>query len=391
MMSKPWSDTTKRIIAIALLLLLALVLYRFRGLIPPLVITLIIAYILTPLVDTMQRRLRLPRVLCVLLVDLLALAVVSIIPAIAAPALIAELTAVNVDVQALLNSVNQYLSGTVTVAGLPVDLQALYQEFASSLQSLVQPVLSGGLFFLLDLATGLLWAVFVFVVSLYLMRDWHRIAGYLHDMVPQDYRGDYEQLIVRVRGIWQAFFRGQLVLSLVVGTAVATCTGIAGVSSALVLGLLAGLLEAVPNVGPVIAAIPAVALALIRGSSWIPLPNVWFAVLVIGIYVLIQQVENNFLVPRIIGGSVQLHPMVVIVGALAGARLAGVLGIFLAAPVLATLRVLLGYVYRKLLDLDPFANPVPSSGPPSPPEGINLRQVTGSISRRLRDIQRPSS
>jgi predicted PurR-regulated permease PerM len=389
-MSRPWSDTTKRIVAVTLTLLFALMIYRFRGLIPPVIIALIIAYILTPVVDTLQRRTRIPRMLCVLLVDLLALAALSIIPAIVAPALISEVSAVNVDAQSLLDSISGYLSGTVNVFGFPVDLQGLYAQLSASLETVISPLVSGSLFFLLDLATGLLWAVFVFVVSLYLMRDWHRIARYLHDVVPQDYRGDYEQLVLRVRGIWHSFFRGQLVLSAVVGTAVTVCTGIAGVSSALVLGLLAGLLEAVPNVGPVLASIPAILLALLRGSSWIPLPNLWFAVLVAGIYVLIQQVENNYLVPRIIGGSVQLHPMVVIVGALAGARLGGVLGIFLAAPVLATVRVLLSYIYRKLLDLDPFTEPVTSGSPPTPPESVDLRRVGTAIGRRLRDIRRPS-
>ncbi|MHB0876529.1 MAG: AI-2E family transporter [Anaerolineae bacterium] len=390
-MSKPWSDTTKRIIAVVLFLLAVLVVYRFRSIIGPLVIALIIAYILTPVVDALQEQTHLPRGLCVLLVDIFALALVAVIPAVVAPALISEISAVNVDVQALLESVNSYLSGTVIVFGFPVDLGALYEQFSASLRSLISPVVSGGLFFLLDLATGLLWSVFIFVVSLYLMRDWHRIAHYLRDVVPQDYRSDYDQMMQRIRHIWQAFFRGQIVLSLVVGTAVAVTTGIAGVSSALVLGLLSALLEAIPNVGPVLAAIPAVLLALVRGSSWIPLPNLWFAVLVAGIYVVIQQVENNYLVPRIIGGSVKLHPMVVIVGALAGARLAGVLGIFLAAPVLATIRVILSYTYRKLLDLDPFAEPVTAGPPPPPSEGVSLRSMGDAISRRLRGSRRPPS
>jgi len=106
-------------------------------------------------------------------------------------------------------------------------------------------------------------------------------------------------------------------------------------------------------VGPVVSAIPAVALALLQGSSWLPIPPFWFAVLVAGIYTAVQQVENNYLVPRIIGGSVRLHPLVVLVGAIGGARMAGILGIFLAAPVLASARVLLSYIYAKLLDVEP--------------------------------------
>jgi phosphoglycolate phosphatase len=118
--------------------------------------------------------------------------------------------------------------------------------------------------------------------------------------------------------------------------------------------MLAGLLEVVPNFGPVIATIPAVIIALLRGSSYLPISNFWFAVLVVGLYILIQQVENNYLVPRIMSRRLQLHPVVVFIGMLGGATLAGVVGLLLAAPTLATVRVLLRYTYAKLLDEDPF-------------------------------------
>jgi predicted PurR-regulated permease PerM len=357
-MSRPWSDSTKRMVAVGLLLLFALVLYRFNEIIPPVVIAFIIAYILTPVVDALQSRTRIPRGVCVLVVDLCALALLAVIPAIVAPALIAEVAAVDVDIRALTGTIDSRLSGAVTVGGLNIELQPLYGQLSSSLQSLISPLLSEGLFLLMDVAGALLWALFIFVVSMYLMRDWHRVMRYLREVVPPDYRHDAELLGKRVVGIWQSFFRGQIALSLVIATAVGVTMAVLGVSNALVLGLLAGLLEAVPNVGPVIASVPAIALALIRGSSWLPMPSFWFALLVAGAYVVIQQVENNYLVPRIIGGSVRLHAMVVLVGAIAGARLAGVLGIFLAAPVLATARVLLAYTYRKLLDLEPAVEPL---------------------------------
>ncbi|NOZ06087.1 MAG: AI-2E family transporter [Chloroflexi bacterium] len=104
-----------------------------------------------------------------------------------------------------------------------------------------------------------------------------------------------------------------------------------------------------PNLGPIISMIPAILIALFQGSSHLPISNGWFVLIVLGTYTLIQQIENNVLVPRIIGGSVDLHPVVVLVGAVAGASIGGILGIFLAAPTLATVRVLAGYAYGKLL------------------------------------------
>ncbi len=83
----------------------------------------------------------------------------------------------------------------------------------------------------------------------------------------------------------------------------------------------------------------------------------------------IQQLENNILVPRIIGRSLNLHPLVIIVGAIAGANLAGVLGMFLAAPMLASLRIVGNYVRSKLLDLEPFPVQENIEGPEAMQEG----------------------
>jgi len=131
--------------------------------------------------------------------------------------------------------------------------------------------------------------------------------------------------------------------------------------------LLAGVMEFVPNLGPLLAAIPAILLALFRGSSYLPLTNFWFAVLVTGLYLLIQQIENNLLVPRILGHSLKLHPLVVLTGLIVGGSLAGILGMLLAAPVLATLRVIGYYVFCRLYDRDPFAEAEEEKEPPGKP------------------------
>ena len=147
---------------------------------------------------------------------------------------------------------------------------------------------------------------------------------------------------------------GQLVLGLVVGTVVWLSMWIVGHPSAGLMGLLAGLLEIVPTFGPVLATIPALITAMLQGSTWMPISNFWFVVAVLIIYIIIQQTENAYLVPRIMGRRLQLHPLVVFIGVLAGGLVAGAVGVLLAAPVLGTLRIVARYVYAKLLNQDPF-------------------------------------
>jgi len=127
---------------------------------------------------------------------------------------------------------------------------------------------------------------------------------------------------------------------------------VVGLRNALILGILAGVLEIIPNLGPALSSVPAILIALLQGSTRLEMSNLWFALLVAGLYIFIQQVENNYLVPRIIGRSVNLPPVVVLLGVVAGASLAGILGIFLAAPTMATVRVLARYAYNKVLDVE---------------------------------------
>jgi predicted PurR-regulated permease PerM len=109
-----------------------------------------------------------------------------------------------------------------------------------------------------------------------------------------------------------------------------------------------------PSIGHAIYLVVAALVALIEGSTTLPISNVGFVVVVAVVHVVFTQVDLNFLIPRIIGSQVHLHPMVVIIGIIVGASIGGVLGVALAAPVIASARVIGRYVYAQLFDLEPF-------------------------------------
>jgi predicted PurR-regulated permease PerM len=205
-------------------------------------------------------------------------------------------------------------------------------------------------------AVGVL--VVILVLGYYMLIDFGELDDSFVGMVPRAYRADFRRLLDETGLVWNAFFRGQLLLGLIVGGLVAVVLTILGVRFSLVLGLIAGVLEFVPIFGPAIAGLISVLVALFQGSNWWGL-SVWaFGGIVLVVFVLIQQVENNILVPRIIGHSLNLHPILVLLGALVGGLLAGVLGLLLAAPSVATLRLWLGYVYRKVVGLETWPRPV---------------------------------
>ena len=353
-MSKSWSETTKWLVIISSLLALVWIVYRFSQIISPLVIAVILAYVLNPPVRFLTTRARLSRTLAVAGVYLALIVILSLVLVAFVPSLTQQVKSINVDFQDIVEDISSFFEQPLFIFGFYVDLMDVYQEVSGTLQSIVSPLASQTVSFLIGLASGLAWLVFVLIVSFYLLKDLGKLGHFIHGLVPLDYRDEVRRLGEEVNVIWSAFFRSQLVLCAVVGAVVGVTMRVVGVRNALILGIIAGVLEIIPNIGPAIAAIPAVLIAYFQGSTYLSLSNGWVALLVIGLYVVIQQLENNILVPRIIGRSLNLHPLVVIIGAIAGANLAGVLGMFLAAPTLASLRIVGNYVHRKLLDLEPF-------------------------------------
>lgn len=244
-------------------------------------------------------------------------------------------------------------------------------DFMSSVRDAAS-VLSTPVVDFASLAVNFLISFFFMVVMLfYLVRDGETFIQNAINILPIEYQGDAQRLIYELGRIWNAYLRGQLLLSVIVGLQTGIATAILGLPQPLVLGLLAALFEFIPNLGPIIAAIPAMFFALLTSSTTIPgLSGLPFLLVVIGAYVFIQQTETAIIVPRVMGSSLHLHPFAVVVAVISGAALAGLLGIILAAPVMATLRLVAVYIWGKLLDIDPFQvklSPQPRTATSLPP------------------------
>jgi HAD superfamily hydrolase (TIGR01549 family) len=366
--STKWNHTTKRLVVVGLVIVFLLVVYVFRALFPPIAIALVLAYVLKPLADFVQQRTRLPRTLAVVLVYIGVLLLLSTIPVTVVPYAVERVTRLNLDLQRLADDLVRFLSQPFTVLGYQFQLQQLVGDVQGAVQGLLRPFATQTVNLLFNVASSLLWILSILIISFYLVKDADRLRTFLDRIAPPGYSEELATLREEVNRVWKAFFRGQVVLGMVIGLAVGITMSIVGLPNAGLMGLLAGLLEVIPNFGPILATIPALLIAIFQGSTYLPLSNFWFAVLVVGCYALIQQIENAYLVPRIMGRRLQLHPVVVFIGVLAGGLLAGALGVLLAAPVIGTLRVMLRYVYAKLLDVEPFPVPVREVGEVYPGE-----------------------
>jgi predicted PurR-regulated permease PerM len=214
--------------------------------------------------------------------------------------------------------------------------------------------------FLLPLITGagsLLGALFAYFILpvwvAYILKDRVTLVAQFDRAVPETWRFDTWAVIKTVERDFGQWVRGQLILGFVVG--IATFVGLIVLSQwfpifgryAVLLSVIAGLFELVPIIGPIISAVPAVLLAATDS------PAAVLAALLL--YFAVQQVENNFLVPKIQGNAVQLHPAVVVFAIIIGGSLAGLLGAILALPVTAAFRDVVRYLFRRLTPEEPEA------------------------------------
>lgn len=349
-----WSSRTKIVISLLLLALGVYLLYRFSTILAPFVLALILAYVLSPLVNFFQVRLKIRRGLATLTAYVLLIGLLALLPVVIIPPLGEQFAGLNLDIQRFVLGVERLLGSSYTFAGQVIDLDALFQQALSSVQVLLEPFFGQTLGLAVEIISSLVWVIFILVVSFYLIKDAQPLRDWLEGLVPPNYRQDFARLRDEISQIWAAFFRGQILLALVVSVIFTVIGFILGLPFAMAMGVFAGLLEFLPSIGHGIWLFVASLLALFGGSTWLPLPSWAFMLIIIGLHLFYQQFDLNYLIPRIIGRSVHLRPLVVILGIVTGAVLAGVLGILLAAPTIASLRVLGRYVYANLFDLDPF-------------------------------------
>lgn len=409
--SPPWSAATKRIIAV---MVVALALLLMRGIGSTIWIGIIVAvvlgYLLSPIVRFVEQRIVVAggrgvrRTVSVFVAWLILIGVFTLIAVLIIPALAAQLRQFADQLPDLMDSIQTdlqlVLSRPIKIGSYTLvpwdELQALVapsdgddpdrENLAETLRSTLLTMTDSGIDVISSLVTFVTSFALVLVIVFYLMRDGPSFAEYVVNSTPESYRGDVERLMYELGLIWNAYLRGQLTLGLAVATATYIAALILGLPQPLILGVLAGFLEFIPNIGPTLAAVPAVFFALLTPSSTIPGldAGLVYAVVVALTYVAIQQLESLILVPRILGSSLDLHPLVVLVAVWIGATAVGLLGIVLAAPMVATIRLGLRYLRGKLLDEEVF--PLVSE-PSSRRTGFAYSLIRYFLNRRFRTVE----
>jgi len=382
--SPKWGSTTKTVVGLAIVAVFAALVVYFRNIIGPLLLAFILAFLLHPVSAWLSRAIHISWRFSVNLIYLFLVLVLVTTITISGLALVQQaqalITFVDNFIKTLPEIVNDLSTRSYSIGPFALNFSQLdLQSLTNQLLNIVQPLVgqAGALLgrFATSAASSMGWGLFVLLVSYFLLSEGGQLReNLLHFEIP-GYDSDIQILARKLSTTWHAFLRGQLLISLLVVVSYYLLLTILGTRLSLVIALMAGLARFVPYIGPFLTWTVTAIVTFFQLGNYFGLHPFAYTLLVISLCILLDQIFDNVIHPRLMGQALGLHPAGVLVAAIVATRLIGLVGLVLAAPVLATIVLVSGYVGRKMFDLPPW--------PPSSETSIKSAELPWARMRRL--------
>jgi predicted PurR-regulated permease PerM len=388
--SPRWGAMAKLVVTLTLVVILGALLVRFKFVLVPVLMAFVITYLLFPLASMMNRKVHLSWALAVNLIYLVFILILLALLTWGGVGLIGQ-------IQNLITAIQNYakelpvfienLSHTIyTIGPFRLDFSTIdWQIISKDFLSYVEPALGkvGGLVGSLagSAASTLGWTAFVVVVSYFFLLESGGFRTRIFQIDIPGYAEDMRRLGHRLARIWNAFLRGQIIIFISKVIAYTVIMSILGVHYAIGVALIAGFASFLPYIGPAINWIVLGLVTFFQVGNPFGLAPLIYTIVAIIVALVIDQVFDNLVSPRIMASNLKVHPAFVLIAAIIAANLIGILGIIVAAPLLATLQLIGRYTLRKLLDRDPW--PPEEDVPASPRTPKWLRRIRGWLRDRL--------
>ena len=312
----------------------------------PIVLAIILSFILNPLVGLLQRiKIRplkngLSRAPAILVTFFLAFSMLGLTITFILLPFVEEFNLLISNLPNYIEKIKNIsimLGSTAHSQYIPENIRGVFDQALSEATAFSVNLAKRMLNAILAFASQIVELVVVPVLTYYLLKDWEVLRDDFISLVSEPYRPQIRQIIREMAAVVSGYIRGQVVVSVIIGLMVFSGTYIFGIDYPLVLGLLATLTETIPIIGPIVGAAPAVLLAYIISPA--------LAIKVMLFYVFVQQLENHIIVPKVMGHSIDLHPIAIIISLLIGGHLFGLAGMILAVPTAALLKVLIKHIW----------------------------------------------
>ena len=361
--SPRWSPTTKLLVGLVVVGILAFMFIRFTSLITPLLMVFIIAYLLHPVATMISFWLRvswkaavniLYFIILILLIGSLTLGGVGLVGQV--QSLIQLVETILADLPNYVESLSKlvFKIGPFTLDMTKLDLDAISTE----LLSLVQPLLGRTGNLVTRVASGAAeifgWTFFVLIVSYFLMVESSGLQSDLIRVEVPGYNEDLRKLGSKLSTIWNSFLRGQIFIFAMATVIYIFVLSIFGVRYAIGIAFLAGLAKFLPYIGPAITWVIMALVTYFQRPTPFGMEPLTYMLMVVITTTVIDWIIDNLIVPRIMAQTLRVHPAAVLVTALIAANLLGIIGVVIAAPFLASIMLLGRYTMRKMLDSNPW-------------------------------------
>jgi predicted PurR-regulated permease PerM len=358
-----WGSMTKLVVSLTLVVVMGALLMRFKYVVVPVLMAFVVAYLLFPLASRISRKTPLSWAMTVNLIYVVIILVLLALLTWGGVGLIGQvqnlITAVQNYANALPGIIESLSHKVFTLGPFHLDFSTIdWQAIGKQILSYVEPALGkvGGLVGSLagSAASTLGWTAFVVVVSYFFLLESGGFRTRIIQVNIPGYAEDMHHLGHKLARIWNAYLRGQIIIFISKVIAYTVVMSIMGVHYAIVVAFIAGFASFLPYVGPAINWIVLGLVTYFQGSNPFGLAPLTYTIVAIIVALVIDQVFDNLVAPRVMADRLKVHPAFVLIAAIIAANLIGILGIIIAAPLLATLQLIGRYTMRKLLDRDPW-------------------------------------
>jgi len=328
---------------LAALVVAIVVLFLLRDFLGAFVLGSAIAFMIQPAVIRLHAA-GVPRVLAIVIVFVGIIVGMAGLILLIVPLAVAEIGQLQLQAPSLASAAQDKLNNLqpIRVFGIDVNLKGVTETINAHLREYLLGQFGNALTIGLTALTTALQIILMFIVAFLLSLEAPVVRRDLRRIVPSDYRSDFDQIWRRVRKMLYAYVRGQLIIAGLIGIFCGLACAVFGLPDPVALGLIAGITALIPYLGPFIGAVPAVLVGLSQSPAQ--------AVVILIAYIVISNFFLNFIFPKVMGDAVRLPPILVIVALIAGFSWGGVLGMFVAVPVAATLRILFDHIYPRLYE-----------------------------------------
>ena len=330
-------------------------LFAVRAIVAPFLWACILAYLLNPVVKLVCRYLRVPRIVAVTIIYLALGSAIAWMWITTSPHLVSQIEGLGEALPGLVDQLAVLLASaeSIVVFGFEVDIRPLVADIGPALNDLVTEATQR----LLETAVVVLELVLHFlltvVATFYLLIDLDRLGGLVRRQIPARFRAEFGPLAQRIDQIVVRFIYGELALVVIMSTVTYIALTILDVRFALVLAIATGFLELIPYVGPITAGGLAVMVSFGQTPPFGWTPLVYGAVIAV-VYFVLRHAEDYFVIPNVLGRVVKLHPVLTMFAIFSGAVLGGIMGMLLAVPIAAILRLIVQFMWRKVVDSETF-------------------------------------